>query len=91
LQIDGELVARGADDNRVTFTSNTGQTPGTWGYILFSDSSVDAIYDVWGNYLSGSILQYVVIEYAGGASISDNAALRVDASLPFIDRNTLVL
>ena len=89
LQIDGELIAQGTDANPITFTSNVGASPGAWGYILFTDSSVDATYDSGGNYLSGSIIQYAVIEYAGGASVSDNGVLRIDASSPFVDRTTI--
>ena len=89
LQIDGELIARGTSGSLITFTSNVGTSPGDWGYILFTDSSVDAAYDVGGNYLSGSIIQYAVIEYAGGASVSENAALRIEAASPYIAHNTI--
>ena len=89
LQIDGELLARGTNDSPITFTSNVGTSPGDWGYILFSDSSTDATYDGSGNYLSGSIIQYAIIEYAGGANVSDNGAVRISASSPCIDHNTI--
>ncbi len=90
LQIDGQLIAMGTSGSPITFTSNAG-TPsgGDWGYILFTDTSVDASYDAGGNYVSGSIIQYTVIEYAGGALVSNDASLRVDASSPFIDHTTI--
>src|SRR5690348_12373674 len=41
LQIDGELIANGTAQNRITFTSNsTTPAAGDWGQIQFSDSSV---------------------------------------------------
>ncbi len=89
LQIDGELVAQGTGDTPIIFTSNVGTSPGDWGYILFSDSSTDATYDGSGNYLNGSIIQYAIIEYAGGANVSDNGAVRISASSPCIDHNTI--
>ena len=89
MQIDGELIGQGTSDNPITFTSNVGANPGDWGYILFTDTSVDAVYDAGGEYVSGSIIQYAVIEYGGGASVSDNGALRIDASSPFIDHTTI--
>jgi len=90
LQVNGELVAQGTGGSPILFTSNAG-TPaaGDWGYILFTDSSVDASFDGGGNYASGSIIQYATLEYAGGASVGENGALRLDASSPFIDHNTI--
>lgn len=86
LRIDGELIAQGASGNPITFTSNAGTpAPGDWDYILFTDTSVDASYDAGGNYQSGSIIQHAIIEYAGGASVLDNGALRINESSPFID------
>ncbi|MDD1713608.1 MAG: PKD domain-containing protein, partial [Methanoregulaceae archaeon] len=90
LQIDGELIAVGTSASPITFTSNVGTNPGDWDYIVFSDSSVDAVYDIGtGVYQSGSTLQYVVIEYAGGASVDNNGALRLDAAAPFITYTTI--
>lgn len=89
LQIDGELIAMGTSDNPIIFTSNLGGNPGDWDYVVFSDSSVDAVYDVNGNYQSGAILQHVIIEYAGGASVNNNGALRLDAAAPFVTHTTI--
>ena len=90
LQIDGELIAQGTSGNPITFTSNAGTpAPGDWGYVLFTDTSVDASYDAWGDYQSGSIIQYAIIEYAGGASVTDNGALRINDSSPFIDHTII--
>jgi len=89
LQIDGELIAQGTSGSLITFTSNVGTSPGDWGYILFADSSVDATYDVDENYISGSILEYAVTEYAGGLSVDNNGALRMDNAHPFINHCTI--
>ena len=90
LQIDGALIARGTKGSQITFTSNlTTPAPGDWGYILFSDSSTDATYDGSGNYTGGSILEYAVVEYAGGVSVSNNGAIRMDNAHPFINYCTI--
>jgi len=85
LQIDGELHAVGTSGSPITFTSNSvTSNPGDWDYIVFTDTSVDAVYNINGDYESGSIIKYAVIEYAGGASVANNGALRIDAAAPFI-------
>ncbi len=90
LQVDGTLITRGTSGCNITFTSNQ-PTPaaGDWGYILFTDSSTDATYDPGGNYIGGSILEYVVVEYAGGASVSNNGAVRMDNAHPFVNYATI--
>jgi parallel beta-helix repeat protein len=90
LAVMGTLVARGTVTNPITFTSNQpSPAVGDWGYIYFSGSSIDAAFDGDGNYTGGSIIQNAVIEYAGGASASNNGALCIDASAPFIDDNKI--
>lgn len=89
LQIDGELIARGDNSNKITFTSNQStSTRGDWGFILFSNTSIDASFDISGNYISGSILEYCVIEYAGGGT-SVQGAVVMDDALPFINYSTI--
>jgi len=87
MQIDGELLAQGTSNNKITFTSNTADTAGAWGYIYFSDASVDAVFEnnIYGNYISGSILEYCILQYAGGISVTDNGALRLDNAHPFVN------
>jgi len=86
LQVDGGLVARGTDNSKITFTSNQ-PTPasGDWAYIFFSDLSNDATFDVDGNYTGGSILEYCIVEYAGGVIIDYNGAVRLSNAHPFIN------
>ena len=90
LAVAGTLVARGTEANPITLTSNQ-MTPakGNWGYIHFAFSSTDATFDGDGNYIGGCIIQYALIEYAGGVSTSENGALRIEESAPFIDHSTM--
>ncbi len=64
----GKLVARGNAGAPILFTSNTTQQPGAWARVYFTDYAVDAVYDGQGNYVSGSILEYVTVEYAGAGT-----------------------
>jgi len=90
MQIDGELIARGTESSPITFTANGTTAPGFWGYILFTDSSVDATYDGDGNYVCGSIIQYAIVEYAGTDAYIDNSgAIRIDGSSPLIDHSII--
>ena len=87
MQIDGELIARGTEAEPIIFTSNQFEpAPGDWVNILFTDTSVDAVFDESGNYISGCILQYCTVEYGGG---SDTPALKIISSSLFIDQCTI--
>ena len=80
----------GTSGSLITFTSNfVPPHAGDWDYIIFTDTSVDAVYDIDSNYESGSIIKYTVIEYAGGASVTDNGALRLNGAAPFITQSTI--
>jgi len=82
LQVDGELIANGTAQNRITFTSTQAvPAPGGWGRIQFSDISVDAVFDAQGRYQSGSVFRYCDILYAGG--IANSAAVYCDTSAPY--------
>jgi len=88
LTVQGTLVASGTAASLITFTSNSASpAKGDWNYIHFTDSSVDATFDGSGNYVSGSVIQYAIIEYAG--SESGMGALHIEASSPYIDHNTI--
>ena len=85
LQINGTLIARGTSTNKITFSSNQpSPAPGDWGYLLFTDTSVDATFDANGNYTGGSILEYCIVEYAGGVA-DDNHAIKTDHAAPFLN------
>ena len=78
LTIEGRLIARGTDKQGIKFTPKGEKKPGAWGGILFEDSSTDAKFDDAGNYISGSILQYCTVEFAG-------TAVKGNSASPFID------
>ena len=85
LQINGELLARGTSSNKITFTSNeSSPAAGNWSFIFFSNSSIDAVFDMNDAYYSGSILEYCIIEYAGGGT-GTSGALKMDNAHPFIN------
>lgn len=87
LTVAGELVARGTDTNKIIFTSNhTSPALGDWNGIVFTDTSVPAVFDNGGNYTSGSIIQYAVVEYAGSGGL-DAPAIYLDKT--FIDHNVI--
>jgi hypothetical protein len=81
LYIYGTLIAQGTSSSKITFTSNQ-STPSAGDYIFkFFDSAVDASFDGDGNYSSGSILEYCIIEYGKG--------VYCDNSSPFINYCTI--
>ena len=86
LIADGELIAMGA-----TFTANDAlPNPYDWGHILFNPSSVDAVFDAQGNYVSGSTIQGSIIEFGGGGSSVDGV-IEIDVAAPYIFNNTVRL
>ena len=74
LQIFGELQAVGANSSMIKFSSAR-QNPqkGDWKFIEFSEISNEATFDENHNYISGSRLENVIIEFGGddttGASV----------------------
>ena len=86
MQIDGTLQALGTSGNPILFTSNASNNAGAWGYIYFSDLSTDAVFqnNIYGNYISGSILSYCTIQYAGNLNIADNGAVKLYNAHPYI-------
>lgn len=68
----GYIIAQGTKDAPILFTSNgdPGQ-PGDWGGILFESSTTKGTYDDNYEYIAGSILSNVIVEYAGTVAIED--------------------
>jgi len=86
IQIDGTLRAIGTAAQPIIITSNTlSPQPGDWGFILFNSNSAPYNFSTG----TGSILQYCTIEYAGGVTVSDNAAIRLDNASPYINNCTI--
>ncbi|MCJ7554980.1 MAG: T9SS type A sorting domain-containing protein [Ignavibacteriaceae bacterium] len=91
IHIDGALLAIGTDVSKIIFTSNASTPqPGDWGYLYFSDLSTDAEFDLSDNYLSGSILKHVIVEYGGGAQVDNNGTIRLENAHPFIDNSRII-
>lgn len=67
FKIAGKLVAIGAPDQLIRFTS-TSDTPTSedWYGILFTDKSEDGVFDENLNYIDGSIMNFCIIEYGNG-------------------------
>jgi hypothetical protein len=61
IQVNGKLVARGTPDKLITFTPSNGN----WGNIQFTSTAVTTQVDSNGNYVSGSVLQYCILEKGG--------------------------
>jgi len=90
LQVDGGLVALGTVTQSITFTSAyTQPQPGDWGGILFTATTIDAVFDGQGAYIAGSGLRYVILEYggtdhlyvlSGSGNVSDKATIYVEHS-----------
>jgi len=86
LTIRGTLVARGTTANYIIFTSNqVSPQKGDWGYIEFLDESTDAVFDANGNYISGNILQYAIVEYAGRINTDNRTAVVLSNSAAYLD------
>lgn len=93
IRIDGTLVARGTEEDKITFTSNNIDShPINWGKIYFSDTSVD-----WNNETeSGSVIEYAIIEYGGkdtSAYLDEggDSLVGIYKSSPLIQNNILRL
>ncbi len=81
LAIGGTLIARGTPTQIITFTSNRPNPQACdWEEIKFRDSSADAVFDGEGNYLSGCIMEYCKVEYAG----ANQYAIHLDHASPFL-------
>jgi len=88
MVVNGTLIAQGTAAKPILMTAQDGPIAGKWGYLLFNNLSNDATFDAGGNYIAGSILQYVTVEYSGGADGVDGT-IRLDSAAPFIDHCTI--
>lgn len=82
ITVEGALLARGTKDKQITFTGKlVSGKPARWKSILFADSSTDATYKEVDDYVSGSILEYVVLEYG-------TQAVKLVGASPHVSRCT---
>ena len=83
------IVAQGTGANPILFTSNVSdpvEQPGDWKDIFITDFAEDAVYDeITGDYLSGSILEHCIIEYAGNGD-STTGSVTIEQASPFINQ-----
>jgi hypothetical protein len=90
IVVGGLIEARGTLLAPIRFTSRTATPqPGDWGGLVFTDATVDAQYDANGNYVSGSILEHAIVEYAGADLGTGPAALRLADAAPFVNFTTI--
>ena len=85
LKIGGKLIARGLEDEPITFTANVNPVPVPfyWNSIEFVDPCVTTLFDPDGNYLlSGSILENCIIEFGRGITTTQSKCN------PFITKST---
>ncbi|MBI4332245.1 MAG: right-handed parallel beta-helix repeat-containing protein, partial [Chloroflexi bacterium] len=89
LQVGGTLIARGTAEQRITFTSDkTTPAPEDWGTILFTETAVGASFDAKGSYVSGSIFERCVVEYAGGGA-AQGAIWVQSPRAPYVYKSTI--
>lgn len=87
LVVDGQLVAAGKKDSLISFIRNK---TGKWGYIELRGSENNAVFDGNGQLISGTILEYVLIEYAGGYYSGVNfGGIKINACSPMIRKSII--
>ncbi|MFV9506306.1 MAG: right-handed parallel beta-helix repeat-containing protein [Oscillochloridaceae bacterium umkhey_bin13] len=96
LSVFGTLMARGTPGRPISFTSNqAAPAPGDWRGIEYAQDAGIAQFDSAGVYVGGSILQYSVVEYAGGGDFNEAAidvfgvTLRRDLGAAYFDHVTV--
>jgi hypothetical protein len=90
LDVLGTLVARGTVGARIRFTSTQATvTPGFWSAVSFRDSSSDAVLAGNGAWLSGSVLEQVIVEGAGASTADGTNAIYIQNAAPLIDSVTM--
>jgi hypothetical protein len=90
LGVSGTLIARGTAQSKIRFTSTQAQvTAGFWGDIYFTATSTPAVVDSNGNWISGSVLEHVIVEGGGGTSSSSLSAIYILRTRPLIESVTV--
>ncbi len=71
LLVNGELIAKGTVSQHIVFTSFASN----WLQIKFSNIAKPAIYDVNFNFISGSIMEFCIVENTIGAVLQSNLSI----------------
>ena len=73
----GTLLARGTAEAPIRFTSQNLESPSAqdWGLLTFEGKSSAARYDQALNFVSGSIIEHVIVEYGHGLFFNGGAPL----------------
>jgi uncharacterized repeat protein (TIGR01451 family) len=86
--VQGTLIADGTASQPIYFVAEAAREQvGAWEGLYFNDASQDAVFDAAGNYVDGSILRYVIVEYAGGGDAL--GAIQTEQAAPFVDHCTI--
>ncbi|MFK7961796.1 MAG: right-handed parallel beta-helix repeat-containing protein, partial [Phycisphaerales bacterium] len=84
----GTLVARGTSGAPIVFTSNVAApdlpAPGDWSSITLTSLATSAVLTAGGEYQSGSVLEHVIVEFAGSAG-NNSGSVIAQESAPFFD------
>ena len=68
LRVEGELVARGTEEQPILFTSDADNAlQGDWASLVFAKPGASSRFDEAGKYIGGSILEFCVVEFGGSA------------------------
>ncbi len=74
ITVAGKMVAKGTEQSPIRFTSGKEQpAPGDWGTITFQGAGAGATLDSKGSYVSGSILEWVTVEFGAGLVFNQGA------------------
>lgn len=96
IAVQGTLVARGTAGNPILVRPRQGGN--LWRSITFDTTAVSAVFDAGGNYLSGSILEYVQLTYGGSPtryksaqlpSIPAFGVINLDGARPYLNHVTV--
>ena len=87
----GQLIARGTDTNKITFTADVDNTDRIrnaerWRFIQFADGAADATFDAGGNYTGGSIIEHAIVE---GAGHDERGAVHATRASPFVSQSLI--
>ena len=90
LRINGCFIAKGTEDSMIVFTSNSNNPSSRDWCGIYLIGCIDAVFDDNGNYISGSIMKYAEIEFAGEETTYPyDGPLCIDGCSPYIAYNLI--